>query len=289
MKKQNRVSPPAMGHDNPGLELEMMGRVSRQISKTSVSGVVKAAAQWASYTASRWKRAARRQCVRRKLTGDFLESKYKGLAEDEDGEEDEDEDEEEEEEDGDVTDTARCKNVGLDKKLLDHFRELAASDQDSDEVDFQYVDNVITDGADPNAADKYGQTALHEISRAWNVDVMRFFLERGADVLRPDSYGVTPLHVAAALDYEEMILFLLDSKADIEARTTLDRQTPLHFAAKNDAVWAVRLLLQHGASLCPRDYKHRTALQLAANLGTNGDAIVARLPGSSWSWERRPE
>ncbi|XP_067091805.1 transient receptor potential channel pyrexia [Osmerus mordax] len=133
-------------------------------------------------------------------------------------------------------------------------------------VDLQYLDSVICDGADPNTVDRYGQTALHEISRAWNVDVMRFFLERGADIQHPDSYGVTPLHVAAALDYEDMIYFLLERKADIGARTTQDQQTPLHYAAKNDAVGAIRLLLQHGADLCARDYKQRTALQLAANL-----------------------
>lgn len=49
-----------------------------------------------------------------------------------------------------------------------------------------------------------------QISRAWNLDVMRFFLERGADILSADGFGVTPLHVASALDYEDMIWFLLD-------------------------------------------------------------------------------
>lgn len=50
---------------------------------------------------------------------------------------------------------------------------------------------------------------MGQISRAWNVDVMRFFLEKGADIQQADAYGVTPLHVAAALDYKEMICFLL--------------------------------------------------------------------------------
>lgn len=58
------------------------------------------------------------------------------------------------------------------------------------------------------------------------------------------------------------------SSADPEARTLLDQQTPLHYAAKNAAVGAIRLLLQAGASISCTDYKHRTPLQLAANLGT---------------------
>ncbi|XP_030298127.1 transient receptor potential channel pyrexia [Sparus aurata] len=134
------------------------------------------------------------------------------------------------------------------------------------QVDLQFVDEVISDGADPNSSDRYGQTVLHEISRAWNVDVMRFFLDRGSDLFRPDQFGVTVLHVASALDYQEMVQFLLDRKADPEARTLLDQQTPLHYAAKNDAVGSIRLLLQAGAAINCTDYKQRTPLQLAANL-----------------------
>lgn len=58
------------------------------------------------------------------------------------------------------------------------------------------------------------------------------------------------------------------SSADPEARTLLDQQTPLHYAAKNDAVGSIRLLLQAGAAVNCTDYKQRTPLQLAANLGT---------------------
>uniref|UniRef100_A0A3B4ZN94 Si:ch73-193i2.2 n=1 Tax=Stegastes partitus TaxID=144197 RepID=A0A3B4ZN94_9TELE len=135
------------------------------------------------------------------------------------------------------------------------------------QVDLQFLDEVISGGADPNSSDRFGQTVLHEISRAWSVDVMRFFLGRGSDLLRPDQFGVTALHVAAALDYQDMVQFLLDQKADLEARTRLDQQTPLHYAAKNDAVGSIRLLLQAGAAISCTDYKLRTPLQLAANLG----------------------
>lgn len=61
--------------------------------------------------------------------------------------------------------------------------------------------------------------------------------------------------------------FFIVTAADIEARTYKDKQTPLHFAAKNDAVGAVRMLLQNGADITVRDYKERTPLQLAANFG----------------------
>ncbi|MEQ2308981.1 hypothetical protein AMECASPLE_033910, partial [Ameca splendens] len=141
-------------------------------------------------------------------------------------------------------------------------------------VDLQFLDEVISDGADPNCSDRYGQTVLHEVSRAWSVDVMRFFLDRGSDHLCSDQFGVTALHVASALDYEDMVRFLLVRKADPSAQTLLDQQTPLHYAAKNDAVRSIRLLLQAAACINCTDYKQRTPLQLAANMERSEAAQV---------------
>uniref|UniRef100_A0A8C7CKV6 Si:ch73-193i2.2 n=1 Tax=Oncorhynchus kisutch TaxID=8019 RepID=A0A8C7CKV6_ONCKI len=113
-------------------------------------------------------------------------------------------------------------------------------------VDLQYLNDVIVDGADPNPTDN-------------NLEVV----ECGADVLSPDSYGVTPLHIAAALDYVEMIHFPLERKADIGAKTNMDHQTPLHYANEAD--------------ISAQDYKKRTPLQLAANLGGHPIALFSSL------------
>ncbi|XP_065107651.1 uncharacterized protein [Paramisgurnus dabryanus] len=239
------------GHENLGIELT--DGISSQSVRSIIgspasmaSDVGRSVANLASYARGRWKHVARK-CAKKKPTEESISNKYRGLAMDED-----------------AIDGHDSKSQ-LNKRLLDHFRALATSNKDTDEVDLQFLNDVLTSGASPNTTDKYGQTALHEISRAWNVDVMRFFLERGADFQRADGFGVTPLHVAAALDYEEMMQFLIERGADIEARTYQDNQTPLHFAAKNDAVGAVRLLLQNGADIAVQDYKGRTPLQLAAN------------------------
>ncbi|XP_066553163.1 transient receptor potential cation channel subfamily V member 5 isoform X2 [Amia ocellicauda] len=250
MVKSNQVCP--SGHGNAAFEMrevepsQVQGQaVGSQFSMASVASTLRAAVKWKGYTSGR---RCTHVCVRRQNTGKPVEVTYQGLAED-----------------IDITD-GHSRTDFLNKKLLDHFRSLAASNANSDQVDLQFLERVITDGADVNSADRYGQTVLHEISRAWNVDVMRFFVERGADVRRADSYGVTPLHVAAALDYTEMVEYLIQREADIGARTSRDLQTPLHFGAKNDAVRAVRLLLKHGAHIGARDYKERTPLQLAANM-----------------------
>uniref|UniRef100_A0A3P9L274 Transient receptor potential channel pyrexia n=1 Tax=Oryzias latipes TaxID=8090 RepID=A0A3P9L274_ORYLA len=259
MKKGSSISP------DPGLELRRTENHRSQAppgpSECMSKGpeAVKAASrwtsQWSSYSRRRWMQ-------KRKLAGIQVETKYRGLAEDEGGGEQIDE-----------TDTTNEKQL-LNKKLLDHFRHLAATNQDTDQVDLQLLDGLISDGADPNSSDRYGQTVLHEICRLWSVDVMRFFLDRGADLLCSDQFGVTALHVASALDYQDMVQFLISQKADKDARTLLDCQTPLHYAAKNDAVGAIRLLLQAGASSSCTDYKNRTPLHLAANMERSEAARV---------------
>ena len=50
-------------------------------------------------------------------------------------------------------------------------------------------------------------------------------------------------------------------------------QTPLHYAAGNDAVNSLRVLVREGANKEARDYKLRTPLFAAAELG-----LLALLP-----------
>ena len=59
--------------------------------------------------------------------------------------------------------------------------------------------------------------------------------------------GVTPLHLAATAGRPRVVAALLDAKADINAKENEWGQTPLIFAASQDRVEAVKLLLARGA------------------------------------------
>uniref|UniRef100_A0A3B5Q6J3 Uncharacterized LOC102220998 n=1 Tax=Xiphophorus maculatus TaxID=8083 RepID=A0A3B5Q6J3_XIPMA len=138
------------------------------------------------------------------------------------------------------------------------------------QVDLQFLDEVISGGADPNCSDRYGQTILHEVTAGGLV----YLMERRCDAVL---FG--PGGGSGAEGPVPALCVLLS--ADPSARTLLDQQTPLHYAAKNDAVRSIKLLLRAGAAIGCTDYKQRTPLQLAASIERSEAAQVLLELGAS--------
>ena len=59
-----------------------------------------------------------------------------------------------------------------------------------------------------------------------------------------------------------MTEFLLEMGAKMEARTHEESQTPVHYAAQNEATASLKILLARGAKINVLDYKERTPLQV---------------------------
>lgn len=152
------------------------------------------------------------------------------------------------------------------RALLYYFAKLASSTREEEVIDLEFVQTLVDNGASVNTADRHGQTLLHEAARQWDLSVAKLLLERGAVVNQPDKYGRTPLHVAAAVNYPEMVQFLVQRGGDIHAKTAKEMQTPVHFAARNDASSSLMMLMKCGADITDKDFKQRTALQVAAEL-----------------------
>ena len=51
----------------------------------------------------------------------------------------------------------------MNRSLIQYFAKLGRSKNDEDVVDLDYVEQMLSNGADINCADKYGQTLLHEV------------------------------------------------------------------------------------------------------------------------------
>jgi uncharacterized protein len=119
----------------------------------------------------------------------------------------------------------------------------------ADRGDAELTAMLVYAGANPGAVTRIGHyTPLHLASRAGSAVAVQALLKAGAQVDAVTSTsGVTPLHMAASAGVPAVLTALLDAKAEINARETEWGQTPLIFAASLNRVEAVKVLLARGA------------------------------------------
>ena len=97
--------------------------------------------------------------------------------------------------------------------------------------DAEAAKRLLSEGADPNAADKAGFTALHFAAQEYSVAVAKLLLESGAKVSAENKFGNSPLGVAvfASRGRGELIALLLEHGADPH-KPNKAGQTPLGLA-----------------------------------------------------------
>ncbi len=131
--------------------------------------------------------------------------------------------------------------------------------------DAEAVRTLLRQGADPNAAQMDGLTALHWAALNNELDITQVLLYAGATV-KPVTRvgGYTPLHLASRAGHDVIVRALLEAGADPDEYTTTG-VTALHFAAEADAAEAVRALSEHGADVNAEDaFSSRSPLMFAS-------------------------
>lgn len=110
---------------------------------------------------------------------------------------------------------------------------------------------LLKEGADANAAQGDGLTALHIAAQEGQIEIVKVLLGAGASVEAKSRIGAyTPLHLAAGTGDAAVVTALLDAGAAVNATTSNTGVTPLHLAAKAlNGEAAVRVLLEGGASV----------------------------------------
>jgi ankyrin repeat protein len=125
---------------------------------------------------------------------------------------------------------------------------------------------LLTQGADVNAAQADGMTALHWAAYHEDVSLAAQLLKAGADAKAANRYGVAPLWLACLNGNAEIVKLLLEAGAD--ANTTMrGGATVLMTAARTGKVDPVKALLARGALVNAKDRKGQTALMWAAAEG----------------------
>lgn len=158
------------------------------------------------------------------------------------------------------------------------------------------ADALVKAGAPVNVVLPEGETILMTAARTGRTEVLRLLLDRGADVNARESwYGETAMTWAAAEDHPDAVRLLASRGADVNGRSTLldiprrrtgqsvlplGHWTPLMYAARQNAVAAIRALLDLGANPNLTDPDGATALVLAI-INANYDAAAALVEGGA--------
>ena len=106
---------------------------------------------------------------------------------------------------------------------------------------------------------------IHDAVRARDPEALKALLTRDPSLVQArDGDQKTPLHLAAWDDDAEIVTLLIAHGADLNARHSINKSTPLHYA-KEPAV--ARLLIQAGADLRAENSSGRTPLKHAVSTG----------------------
>ena len=133
-------------------------------------------------------------------------------------------------------------------------------------ADADAVRTLLDGGADANAAEADGTTALHWAARLDSVELADLLLARGADATAANTFGVQPLWLAALNGSAPMLDRLLEAGADPETASAAG-ESVLMIAARTGRVAAIEALLARGASVDAAQRNGQTALMWAATEG----------------------
>lgn len=117
----------------------------------------------------------------------------------------------------------------------------------------------IEEGADVNAKDSNGSTALMWAAWKNELDTAKLLIQNGADVNAKDSKAVTALMYASEKNSHHVAKLLIEKGADINEKNNKG-ETALMWAAWRDSPAVTTLLLEQGADVNLKDKNGWTAL-----------------------------
>ncbi len=133
----------------------------------------------------------------------------------------------------------------------------------SSKGDLSMVKKLISEGADINATDNSGRTALVEAAWAGHNAIVKFLIEKGADINTGDKAGYTALMRASEEGRDAIVATLVQKGADVNASGKVRGTTALMLAAERGHIKILEMLLEHDAKINAIDQYEETALARA--------------------------
>eukprot|EP01018_Ginkgo_biloba_P026674 Gb_12116 [translate_table: standard] len=139
--------------------------------------------------------------------------------------------------------------------------------------DAALVNALLEAGAPVNDIDHDGNTALHWAlrlatpvnGRSVNCILVERLLDAGANVTAGNNLGATPIHTAAGHGHFEALYLIIKKHGGSINILAGTRETPLHYAVKNDHLACAALLLRHGANRDVISLRNQKPFQLASS------------------------
>jgi len=123
---------------------------------------------------------------------------------------------------------------------------------------------LVKDGADVNATESNGTTALHWAVYNNDLPLVKALIAEGADVNAVNRYGSTPMSEAATVGDYDVVKALLDAGADVDSPNE-HNQTTLMIVVRSDNVETAKLLIERGADVnAVEDWQGQNAVIFAA-------------------------
>ena len=148
--------------------------------------------------------------------------------------------------------------------------------------DLQAVMDLLRGGADVNAAQGDGMSALHWAAERGDLAMTEVLVYAGAGLEATTRIGAyRPLHLASRNGHVEVVSALLKSGSDLEAKAEPSGSTPLHLAALSGNGAVVRTLIAAGADPNAREAEWQQTPLIFAASWNRVDAIVALIEGGA--------
>ncbi|MCA9108661.1 MAG: ankyrin repeat domain-containing protein [Planctomycetaceae bacterium] len=129
--------------------------------------------------------------------------------------------------------------------------------------EYSTIRQLLDNGADLNAAQVDGMTALHWATYDDDQPMATLLVRRGADVNTENRYGVPPLSLVCTNGNAQIVQLLLNAGANPNAKLR-GGETVLMTAARTGRLEPVQALIAAGADVNTREREDQTALMWAA-------------------------